>query len=62
MRIFVNPNDEIIRLIIEDSKHKAAKWVKSGNRTVFFRPEDAQHAAVAKMMHMTTFEKGIAVP
>ncbi len=61
MRIFVNPSDDLIRLIIEDSRHKAAKWVRSGSRTVYFRPEDGQHAYVAKILHMQDFEKGIAV-
>lgn len=61
MRIFVNPSESAIRLIIEDSKHKAAKWVKHESTTVYFRPEDAQHATVAEMMRMPHFEKGIAV-
>lgn len=61
MRLWTNPPDDCIRLIIMDSRHRSAKWVRSGDRIVYFRPEDAAHAEVAQMMHMDRYDKGIAI-
>lgn len=62
MQISCNPSPEQISRLIALSKHKAAKWIKDLDTgdTWYWPADDTFHASVAKFVHVTNYEKGIA--
>jgi len=62
MKIWIDPTSEEIATIFAQSRHNAAKWLRANGKMYFFKPEDAQHAEVARLVHADEYEKGLAVP
>jgi len=63
MNLYFDPSPEQLEKLFAASEHNAAKWVKvNGLPMVFFRPEDATHKEVARMLNADTYEKGLAIP
>ena len=63
MIIAKNPTHEKLQEIINLSKDKAAKWIEDPeNNSRYFWPSDQSfHADVAKILHISEFNKGIAI-
>lgn len=62
MKIWVNPTIEQVEFICAESIHNAAKWIRTAGLMVFWKPEDARHADIARLFQADTWEKGLAVP
>lgn len=62
MKLYFDPTPEQLATLMASSEHNAAKWIKVAGKYIFWRPEDAQHAQVARMMHADHYEKGLTVP
>ena len=60
--LYCDPTPEQLETLMASSEHNAAKWIKFANRYIFWRPEEAQHAQVARMMRLDHYEKGLTVP
>lgn len=60
--MYFDPTPEQLESLFASSAHNAAKWIKAHGMWVFFRPEDAQHAEVARIVGVDAYEKGLAVP
>lgn len=58
-----NPTPEKIRELIELSKSDAAKWIKNNEtgETWYWPADESFHANMAKILHVTDYEKGIAI-
>lgn len=59
-----NPSPQKINELFKQSKHNAAKWLKdSATGDIYYWPaEMEQHAIAAKMLHISKYTKGLAVP
>lgn len=62
MNLYFDPTPDQLHALFASSEHNAAKWIKAYGKMIFFRPEDAQHAEVARMVGADTYEKGLAIP
>lgn len=60
--LYINPTPEQLERLFASSEHNAAKWIRGHGLMVFFRPEDAQHAEMARMLRFDAYEKGLAIP
>jgi len=58
-----NPTEEKIQELIDLSKDKAAKWIEDpeDNAKYYWPSDQAYHAAVAHILHIPKYEKGIAI-
>lgn len=58
-----NPTDAQISVIISRSEHQAAKWLKDLDTgdLYFWEAEKAFHKHIADSLHISSFDKGIAV-
>lgn len=58
-----NPTKQEVKALIEQSEHKAAKWLKDSatGDTYYWPAEIYQHAAVAAAMKIEDYTKGLAV-
>ena len=63
MKIWIDPSPEQLEHIFEASGHNAAKWLKWQGKLVCWCPEEANHAMVAKLLHLQgRYEKGLMIP
>lgn len=62
MKIWFDPSPEQVEDICAESEQNAAKWIRANGWMIFWKPEDAQHAEIARMVHADTYEKGLAMP
>ena len=63
MKIWIDPSPEQLEHIFEASVHGAAKWLKWRDKLVCWCPEEADHAKVAKWVHVEgPYEQGLMVP
>ena len=58
-----NPTKEEIKSLIDQSEHKAAKWLKdSATGDIYYWPAEIyQHMAVASALKIEDYTKGLAV-
>jgi hypothetical protein len=63
MKLWFDPSPEQIETIFQESTHNAAKWLKWRGKLVCWCPEEANHAKVARWLHLDgPYEKGLMVP
>lgn len=63
MKLVKNPDARQLNELIEASTHKAAKWIKGSDGSVYAWPAEAMiHADAAKLAGIAEYTKGIAVP
>lgn len=58
-----NPTTQEVKALIDQSEHRAAKWLKdSATGDIYYWPAEIyQHAMVASAMKIKDYTKGLAV-
>jgi len=62
MLLWFDPSPEQVETICATSTHNAANWIRAYGKMVFWKPEDADHGEVARMISADSYQQGLAMP